>query len=52
MKIDRLNLNYEFGKLRSMFAALAVLALVLCSAFSARGQVTTAESLARCWLHR
>src|SRR5438552_3540459 len=42
MKIDRLNLNYEFGKLRSIFAALAVLALVLCTAFSARGQVTTA----------
>src|SRR5437660_8621231 len=42
MKIDRLNLNYEFGKLRSMFAVLAVLALVLCSAFSARAQVTTA----------
>src|SRR5438046_425992 len=40
MKIDRL--NYEFGKLRSIFAALAVLALVLCSAFSARAQVTTA----------
>src|SRR2546430_1263714 len=42
MKIDRLNLNYEFDKLRSIFAALAVLALVLCSAFSARAQVTTA----------
>ena len=43
MKIDRLNLNYEFGKLRSIFAALAVLALVLCSAFGARAQVTTAS---------
>src|SRR5438046_7768053 len=42
MKIDRLNSNYEFGKLRSIFAALAVLALALCTAFSARAQVTTA----------
>jgi len=42
MKIDRLNLNYEFGKLRSMFAALAILALVLCSASSSRAQVTSA----------
>src|SRR5437016_14447806 len=42
MKIDRLNMNYEFGKLRSMFAALAILALVLCSASSSRAQVTSA----------
>src|SRR5437773_5205146 len=42
MKIDRLNLNYEFGKLRSMFAALAILALVLLSAISSRAQVTSA----------
>ena len=43
MKIDRLNSNNEFGKLRSIFAVLAVLALVLCSAFGARAQVTTAD---------
>src|SRR6266446_4426021 len=43
MKIDRLNLNNAFSKLRSIFAVLAVLALVLCSAFSARAQVTTAD---------
>src|SRR6266853_2638093 len=42
MKIDRLNSNNAFGKLRSIFAVLAVLALVLSSAFSARAQVTTA----------
>ena len=43
MKIDRLNLNNAFSKLRSIFAVLAVLALVLSSAFSARAQVTTAD---------
>ncbi|HYT18716.1 MAG TPA: TonB-dependent receptor [Candidatus Polarisedimenticolia bacterium] len=43
MKIDRWNSNNEFGKLRSIFAVLAVLALVLCSAFGARAQVTTAD---------
>src|SRR5947207_3521589 len=42
MKIDRLNSNYEFGKLRSIFAALAVLALALCTALIARAQVITA----------
>jgi hypothetical protein len=42
MKIDRLNLNNAFSKLRSIFAVLAVLALVLSSASSARAQVTTA----------
>ena len=42
MKIRFLNSNKSFSNLRVIVSLLAVLALVLCGAFSARAQVTTA----------
>jgi hypothetical protein len=43
MKIRFLNLNESICKSRVIFSLLAVLGLVLCSAFGARAQVTTAS---------
>jgi hypothetical protein len=42
MKIHRLNSNNAFDKLRVIGSVFAVLALVLCSAFSTSAQITTA----------
>jgi hypothetical protein len=43
MKIRFLNANESFSNSRVLISLLAVLALVLCSAFSARAQVTSAD---------